>query len=233
MFLPYILNLRRQPIFPSGLEPGDHGLIALGGRLTPEIIIEAYTRGIFPWTGEHPIPWFSPDPRLILRPEAIKVSRSLKQAIRRGHLEVRQDTCFRAMMRLCATIPRPGQEGTWITQNMVRTWARLHKLGFAHSIEVFEEGVLVGGLYGLAIGRAFFGESMCSMVPDASKIALVRLCEKLRELDFRFIDCQQETAHLGRMGAVALPRLDYLRVLEEAVWQPPGWSPPVPDEVPR
>ncbi len=228
MQLPFIVNVRRQPVFPSGLTPDEHGLVALGGRLTPEIILEAYTKGIFPWTGEHPIPWFSPDPRLILRPGELAVHRSLRQTLRRGHLRVRFDASFPAMMSLCATTPRPEQDGTWILPNMIRAWVDLHQMGFAHSVEVYEGEALVGGLYGMAIGGAFFGESMCAQVRDASKVALVALCARLVELDFDFIDCQQETDHLKRMGAVAVPRADYLKRVHDATHAPARWSPPLP-----
>jgi len=221
----HLLDTERPPVFPEFLSPDDNGLIALGGALTPEVIIEAYSKGIFPWTGRDPIPWFSPDPRMLLYPAAVRVRRSLRQTLRRGVLEVREDTCFRPLMRMCANIDRAGQDGTWITQNMVRTWSQLHRMGFAHSVETFKDGELVGGLYGLAIGGAFFGESMCSKVPDASKVALVHLCIKLEALDFSFVDCQQDTAHMAKMGAETVPRHEFLSLLADAVAQPQSWSP--------
>lgn len=223
----FIVNPYRRPVFPRPelLEPLDEqGLVALGGLLEPDILLEAYRKGIFPWSGDHPIPWYSPDPRMILVPSEIRVRRSLQQTIRRGHLQVRMDTDFRGVMRLCAQIPRPGQDGTWINRHMIACWVRLHQMGYAHSVEVVDAaGTLVGGLYGMAIGRAFFGESMAARVPDASKVALVHLCRHLEALEFAFIDCQQSTPHLASMGAVDIPRADYLRRVAEATAAPDAW----------
>lgn len=210
---------------PSQIHPLEDGLVAIGGVLSPRAVLEAYRKGIFPWTGEHPIPWYSPDPRLILEPGAVKVRRSLRQRIRNGGWTLRFDQNFEAVVSMCATTPRRGQDGTWITPNMMATWSKLHHMGHAHSVEVYRERRLVGGLYGLALGGAFFGESMAAREPDASKVALVALCRHLEACGFALIDCQQETGHLKSMGAVAIPRRAYLERLSEAL-ERPAWRAP-------
>jgi len=224
----FIVNPYRRPVFPAPerLEPLDEeGLVAIGGVLEPDILLEAYRKGIFPWSGEHPVPWYSPDPRMVLVPSEVKVRRTLQQTLRRGHLQVRFDHDFKGMMGLCGRIRRRGQNGTWITRNMVRCWVELHALGYAHSVEVVDaEGVLVGGLYGMAIGRAFFGESMASVVPDASKVALVHLCQRLDARGFAFIDCQQSTQHMASMGARDIPRARYLELVAEATGAADAWG---------
>lgn len=207
-------------VFPDDLEPNAHGLVALGGELSVPILLEAYSKGIFPWTGEHPIPWYSPDPRLILEPSAFRASRSLRKLARSDRFEVRFDTDFEGVVRACANMPRPGQDGTWITPNMIRAYTALHRLHLAHSVEVFEDGELVGGLYGVSLGRAFFGESMFSRVSNTSKLALYRLCQWLEARDFHLIDCQQETPHLESLGAVAISRSEYLERLRVALREP-------------
>ncbi len=216
---------------PWSLEPDETGLVALGGRLTPELVIEAYRKGIFPWTGEDPIPWYSPDPRMILEPRAFRRTRSLMKWIRQGRYEVRFDTDFRRVMRECARMPRPGQDGTWITPNMLRVYGRLSDVGIAHSVETWEGDTLVGGLYGLSFGRTFYGESMFAHRDNASKFALEALCRHLEALDFEMIDCQQETRHLKNMGGVAISRADFLRRLERSLEHPSHhyrWSPGAP-----
>lgn len=220
----HLVRSDRSPAFPDRCVPEADGLAALGGRLTPELVLEAYQKGLFPWTGAPPIPWFSPDPRLVLFPEAVHVSRSLAKVIRRGQLQVRYDTRFAAVMDLCARHPRSRQKGTWITPNMVETYGQLHSLGYAHSVETYAGGALVGGLYGVALGRAFFGESMVSTVADASKVALVDLCRRLAARGFQLVDCQQVTAHMLSMGALPLPRSEYLARLAEAVNAPDAWA---------
>jgi leucyl/phenylalanyl-tRNA---protein transferase len=208
--------------FPDDLEPDEYGLVALGGELTAETVIEAYRKGIFPWTGDPPIPWFSPDPRLVLFPGWLRVSRSLAKVIRRGLYEVRFDCDFDGTIRGCAGGGRAGQDGTWITENMVQVYGELFARGVAHTVEVYQDGELCGGLYGVALGRAFFGESMFARRSNASKVALEALCRRLVELDFHFIDCQQVTAHLLRMGAVPIARTDFLRRLRVALAYPPS-----------
>ena len=211
------LDPSSNPMLPlaAQMTPRDDGLVALGGVLSPRSILEAYQKGVFPWSGDHPIPWYSPDPRLILEPSKVKIRRSLRQRMK--HFEVRFDTRFHALMSLCANIPRPGQGGTWIKPNMVAAWVQLHKMGFAHSVEVYQNDEMVGGLYGLALGKAFFGESMASLVPDASKTALVTLCKHLTAHHYHFIDCQQDTPHMRSMGGQILSRDEYLHKLKQAL----------------
>lgn len=220
----HLVPADQRPAFPDHYVPEADGLAALGGRLSPELIVEAYRKGLFPWTGAPPIPWFSPDPRLVLFPDQLHVGRTLAKTLRRGHFTVRYDTAFDALMRLCARHPRPGQRGTWITPNMLETYGALHRRGVAHSVEAWQDGVLCGGLYGVALGRAFFGESMVSRISGASKVALVTLCRELSRWGFHFIDCQQVTAHLLRLGATPLPRSEYLSRLAEAVRSPDAWG---------
>ena len=205
------------------MEPGQHGLVGIGGDLAPKTLLEAYPKGLFPWEGKPPIPWFSPDPRLILRPKDIKVSRSLKKEMKQ--VTYKMNTQFRNVMIRCATVPRHGQKGTWISQATIGAYVELHYRGWAHSVEVYRDDRLIGGLYGLAIGKAFFGESMFHLEPNASKLALSQLCERLEASDFDFIDCQQDTPHLRSMGAVLLTRKNYLSRLEAATSSRAMWVP--------
>lgn len=206
-----------RPAFPHDLTPDRFGLVALGGRMDPETLVEAYAKGIFPWSGEDPIPWFSPDPRLIVEPANLHVSRSLEKSIRRQRYEIRYDTRYLDVMRACASVPRPGQDGTWINGEMWRAYGGLHELGIAHSVEAYEDERLVGGLYGLALGRAFFGESMFTVRPDASKVAFVTLSRDLLAAGYTFVDCQQDTPHMRRFGGFLVTRKDYLRRLHVAL----------------
>ena len=200
-----------------------NGLLCAGGDLSAQRIVEAYSRGIFPWYSEgDPILWWSPDPRMVLFPEELKVSRSLRKSVARGAYETRVDTAFRDVIEACAA-PRDGQGGTWIVPEMVEAYVRLHELGFAHSVESWQDGLLVGGLYGMALGKAFFGESMFTRAPDASKVALVSLVERLREGAFRVIDCQQATSHLASLGAREIPRKAFAQLVQESLqYQPIG-----------
>ncbi len=208
-------------IFPDPLEASKEGLVAYGGDLDPNRILSAYKRGIFPWYSKgDPILWWSPDPRLILYPEELKISRSLKKVIKRGEFEIGIDRDFASVIRACKDIERPGQEGTWILPEIVEAYEKLHEMGFAHSIEVYQKGELAGGLYGLSMGSAFFGESMFSRVSDASKIALVALCSLAKRLDFDFIDCQIPSDHLKRMGAIEIDRAEFLSRLSVALQKP-------------
>lgn len=211
------------PVEPRSLKPHGSGLIALGGDYTPETILEAYRKGIFPWEGKDPVPWFSPEPRLILVPRAFRASKNLQKLDRRGLLDVTFDTAFGQVIEACASTPRRGQQGSWITQSVVETWSALHAAGTAHSVEVWEDGALVGGLYGLALGRAFFGESMFTRRSDASKIAMLHLCRRLHRSGVHFVDCQQDTRHLRSLGAVTVPRLRYLVLLRAALSWPDAW----------
>ena len=215
----------RRPGFPSArsIKPEPDGLVALGGDLHPELILEAYQKGVFPWEGADPIPWFSPDPRLILRPAGFKAHRSLRKTRNKGLHEVRFDADFAGTMRDCAKVRRRGQRGSWINEAMVQAYTVLHGRGLAHSVETWREGKRVGGLYGLSLGRAFFGESMFAKEADASKLALWALCEHLEKRHFLFVDCQQDTPHLRTLGAFTVSRSFFLAELEEALKSSSAW----------
>ena len=170
------------------------GLLAVGGDLSPQRLINAYRRGIFPWYGVgQPILWWAPDPRLVLFPGQLRVSRSLRKTLRKRLLTATLDRAFEAVIRACATTPRPGAPGTWLVQDMIHAYCRLHRQGLAHSVEVWADGELAGGLYGVSLGRVFFGESMFSRRDDASKVALVHLVSRLSDWGYRLIDCQVRT----------------------------------------
>jgi leucyl/phenylalanyl-tRNA---protein transferase len=206
-----------------------NGLLCAGGDLSPRRILTAYAHGIFPWFSEgDPILWWSPDPRMVLFPEELKVSRSLRKTIARGAYETRIDTAFRRVMEECAA-PRDGQAGTWIVPEMIDAYTQLHRMGFAHSVESWRDGELVGGLYGMAIGRVFFGESMFARAPDASKVALAWLAGRLRREDYAVIDCQQATAHLASLGAREIPRAAFAQLLQESIQYPLSGKPWTPD----
>ena len=197
-----------------------NGLLCAGGDLSPQRVVEAYSQAIFPWYSEgDPILWWSPDPRMVLFPEEINVSRSLRKRVASGAYETRVDTAFRDVIEACAA-PRDGQGGTWIVPEMVEAYVRLHELGFAHCVESWQEDRLVGGLYGMALGKAFFGESMFARAPDASKVALVRLVERLSADGVRVIDCQQATAHLASLGAREIPRKAFAQLVQESIQYP-------------
>ena len=208
--------------FPSVDLASPEGLLAVGGDLRPERLLEAYRHGIFPWYDDNqPILWWSPDPRPVLFPHKRHISRSLKKSLRPGLFSVTLDRCFRDVMQQCAG-PRAQypEGGTWITAEMLEAYTRLHELGYAHSVESWQEGELVGGLYGVAIGGAFFAESMFTRVPDASKVALVSLVRQLHAWEFRIIDCQQASPHVMRFGAEEIPRLEFLDHLAAALTLP-------------
>lgn len=191
------------------------GLLAAGGDLTPERLVAAYREGIFPWYSDgQPILWWSPDPRAVLFPERIRITRSLNKTLKSGRFQVTFDAAFQEVIDACAE-PREGQSGTWITREMRGAYIVLHKLGIAHSVECWQEERLVGGLYGVAVGQVFFGESMFTRVSDASKVGLVHLAGQLEEWGFRIIDCQQTTGHLLSMGAVEIPRPEFLNWVKE------------------
>lgn len=206
------------PLEQALTEPS--GLLAAGGELSAERLIDAYSNGIFPWYNEgDPVLWWSPDPRMVLFPSELKVSRSLSKRLRRMDYEIRLDTEFTSVMRYCAA-PRDGQDGTWITGEVIDGYTRLFKLGLAHSVETWIDGELVGGLYGVALGRAFYGESMFTRVGDASKIAFAHLVRQLERWQFGMIDCQMRTAHLASFGAREIPRVEFRRHLDELVNYP-------------
>jgi len=201
---------------PRFAEPD--GLLAVGGDLRPERLILAYENAIFPWYSEgSPILWFSPNPRFILIPDEFKVSRSLKKIIRSDIYQVRFDTCFDQVIEECARIKRKDQRGTWITGDMIKAYIRLHEEGYAHSVETYHEERLVGGLYGISLGGAFFGESMFHLMSNASKVALFFLVERLKSWGFDFIDSQVPTEHMKRLGAKAIERELYWTMLKSSL----------------
>jgi len=208
-----------QPCFPPVDLASPEGLLAVGGDLRPQRLIEAYRHGIFPWYSDgQPILWWSPDPRTVLFPGDVRVSRSLRKVLRSRRFEIRLDRSFRAVITACALPRRGGREvGTWITAEMIEAYCALHALGVAHSVETYAGGELVGGLYGVALGRAFFGESMFGTVSNASKAALVILARQLAAWGFELIDCQMPSEHLFKMGAVSVPRRDFVARLHAAV----------------
>jgi leucyl/phenylalanyl-tRNA--protein transferase len=196
-----------------------NGLLAVGRTLAVPTLLDAYARGIFPWFNkDEPVLWWSPDPRMILVPGRLHVSRSLARRMRRSDYEVTVDTAFEAVIRACAG-PRRGETGTWISERMIRAYRRLHEAGYAHSVETWMDGALAGGLYGVALGRAFFGESMFTRRTDASKIAFVRLVRQLEHWDFGLIDCQMRTEHLASFGACEIPRRAFVSQLRTLVTQ--------------
>jgi leucyl/phenylalanyl-tRNA--protein transferase len=197
-----------------------NGLLAAGGDLSPQRLLEAYRCGIFPWfnAGE-PILWWSPDPRMVLLPSELRVSRSLNKVLHKGNYEIRMDSAFSQVMQACAA-PRKGQSGTWIHPEMILAYAALHEAGLAHSVEIWVDGELMGGLYGVSQGKMFFGESMFSRIPDASKIAFVHLVRQLQRWDFGMIDCQMKAAHLASFGAREIPRIEFSQRLRELVNYP-------------
>jgi leucyl/phenylalanyl-tRNA--protein transferase len=217
------LNQRAVDVhFPPVELASPEGLVAVGGDLRVERLLEAYRHGIFPWYNEdQPILWWSPDPRAVLFPDKLHVSRRLERTIRRGHFRMTLDTRFKDVMTHCAG-PRPQypEGGTWITAAMVEAYSALHELGYAHSVETWKEGRLVGGLYGVALGGVFFAESMFTRVADASKVALVRLVRQLQAWGFRIIDCQQSSPHVKRFGAEEIPRREFIRHLNDALTLP-------------
>jgi leucyl/phenylalanyl-tRNA--protein transferase len=207
--------------FPDPRTADSDGLLAAGGDLSIESLVTAYSRGIFPWYDKRsPILWWSPDPRLVLFPSQFKMSASLKQRIRSRKYDVKIDSNFEAVIGYCAETRRKGQRGTWITDEMRQAYITLHHEGFAHSFETWHEGEMVGGLYGVSLGRAFFGESMFHLKTDASKIALAGLVRWSLDHEFHFIDAQQSTSHLKSMGAEEINRNDFLELLAEAIKLP-------------
>lgn len=213
-----IFRLVDDMVFPPPDYADPSGLIAVGGDLSSERLLEAYRVGIFPWYSEdQPILWWSPDPRFVLELDQFKISRSLGKTLRRRVFHVSFDRVFDDVIGACAAVPREGQSGTWITPEMQEAYIKLHGLGFAHSVEAWFEGKLVGGLYGVSLGKAFFGESMFHRKPDASKVALAILVENLKKWGFHFIDSQMATEHMNRLGATEIPRRIFLKRLQSAL----------------
>ncbi|HXK08726.1 MAG TPA: leucyl/phenylalanyl-tRNA--protein transferase [Vicinamibacteria bacterium] len=219
-----VYRLDDRLVFPPPEHGPRRGPIAVGGDLRPERLLLAYSMGVFPWQGE-PLHWHSPDPRMVLLADELRVSRSLRRTIRRGIFEITLDRAFTEVMSACATVPRPGQDGTWITPAMIEAYGEIHRRGVAHSVEARRDGALVGGLYGLSIGAAFFGESMFAHDTDASKVAFVVLVEQLRRWGIPLVDCQVYTEHLARFGAREWPRRDFLAALHAALERPTRLGP--------
>ena len=214
--MDFIFSKNKQLYFPAQNAADEYGVLAIGGDLSPERLIFAYENGIFPWYSEdEPITWFCPDPRFVLFPKEIKIAKSMHSLFNSQRFRVTYDTHFEEVMRNCSAISRKGQTGTWIIEDMINAYTDLHKMGIAHSVEVWESDDLVGGLYGIALGKVFFGESMFAKVSNASKFGFITLVKKLIADGFQLIDCQQETPHLASLGAKAISRELFLNILKE------------------
>ena len=222
--IPWLENADRFPP-PEHALSDPNGLLCAGGDLSPTRILQAYRQGIFPWySADEPILWWSPNPRMVLVPSEFRMTRSLRRTLRDDDYRVQLDHDFAAVIGACAETPRPGQSGTWITAEMRAAYATLHELGYAHSVETWVDDQLVGGLYGLAIGKMFYGESMFSRRTDASKIAIAHLVRFLGEQGFGLIDCQMSTPHLASLGAREIPRSDFIARLSELTARPAAQS---------
>lgn len=216
-----VFRLSKKKSFPPAHFAAPNGLLAVGGDLSEKRLVTAYKKGIFPWYSRgDPVLWWSPDPRMVLYPHAIRISKSLRRTISRRVFTVTSDTAFKQVICACARVRQDCDEETWITDEMIDAYCRLFSLGYAHSIEARKDGDLVGGLYGVAIGGTFFGESMFTRVDNASKVALAALCEYLSELSFDMIDCQVATAHLRSLGAGEIPRKRFLEKLSTSIQRP-------------
>lgn len=221
-----VYRLTRDLVFPPPEGASADGLVAVGGDTRPERLVLAYSQGIFPWPHQGlPLLWFSPDPRFIIRFDHAQIGRSLRKRVRARPYEIRVDTAFEDVLAGCSSTPRPGQDGTWITDEIRTGFLALHDRGIAHSIEAFQDGALVGGLYGVSIGKSFCGESMFAHADDASKIAMVSLLGNLASWGFHFVDCQVHTEHLSRFGGEPVPRAQFLELLRQAVAEPTRTGP--------
>jgi len=221
--LPYLQTSRffdesHDFVFPPVSRATREGIVCLGGNLSPGMLLSAYRRGIFPWySDDEPILWWSPDPRFCVLPSTLHVTESAKKLLKKNRFSITVDTQFRAVITECAEIERPGQPGTWITSEMREAYIRLHELGYAHSVEVWENGTLAGGLYGVSLGRAFFGESMFSRVSGASRAGFLTFSAALFEKGYELIDSQVHTDYVASMGGVDIPRAQYLALLDKAL----------------
>ncbi len=203
-------------MFPPTQNASKEGLIAVGGDLSVKRMLLAYRQGIFPWYNQNePIMWWCPDPRFVLFPSEIKVSKSMRRILKKADYDIRFNQAFEKVIINCSIAPRKGQRGTWLTDEMIDSYTRLHRLGYAHSVETWQDGKLVGGLYGISIGKVFYGESMFSRVSNASKVALIHLAQMLDKQQFSMIDCQAKTNHLASMGARFISRRHFLDVLDK------------------
>lgn len=212
--------------FPSPASASPEGVVAVGAAPEPELLVDAYLHGIFPWPHDSlPLLWFSPDPRFVITERSARISRSLKKTMRRSPYVVRADTAFAEVMKHCSLVHRPGQKGTWITPDMVEGYIELHKEGVAHSVEAWLGDELVGGLYGVSFGAAFCGESMFALAPDASKVAFATFLQQAFAWGLQLVDCQVYTDHLARFGAEEWPREEYLEALAEATAAPTRLGP--------
>jgi len=229
-----VYSLGTEAAFPHPNLADKDGLLAIGGKLEIDWLVLAYENGIFPWYNEdNPILWWSPDPRLIIRPNHFKVKKSFRRTLKKHNFTIKFDYQFEQVIETCKNIPRKEEDGTWITDEMQEAYINLHHHGLAHSLEVYEQDELVGGLYGVSLGKAFFGESMFFKKRDASKVALYYLCSELSKWNFHFIDAQVETDHLISLGAEKIPRTEFLSKLEQALIFPTckgKWTKTIQDE---
>lgn len=211
----------KYPVFPPPENASEEGLLAIGGMLTPEWLVEAYSSGVFPWFNEgDPILWWSVEPRSLLFPKRVHVQKSMKPYLNSNAYRFCLDRNFSKVIEYCAKAPGRGKNHTWLTPEMIDAYEELHRLGLAHSAEIYKDEELVGGLYGVSLGKAFFGESMFSLAKNSSKLSLIKLCRFLHRHDFDFIDCQVHTDHLERMGAQPHSRADYMKMLNAALKKP-------------
>ncbi|MBS1733440.1 MAG: leucyl/phenylalanyl-tRNA--protein transferase [Bacteroidetes bacterium] len=205
-------------VFPPVEEADEDGFLAIGGDLSTERLLEAYRNGIFPWYNEdEPICWWSPDPRCVLFPQKLHVSKSMNQLIRKGQFRFSMDTCFTEVMENCRSMARKGEQGSWIQDELIAAYTKLHELGYAHSGETWYDGKLVGGMYGVQLGKIFFGESMFSFMSNASKFALTGFVKELVKQDVQLIDCQMKTDHLLSLGAEMIPRSEFIAILRQYI----------------
>ncbi|ULQ53800.1 leucyl/phenylalanyl-tRNA--protein transferase [Flavihumibacter fluvii] len=210
-----VFILDEQPIFPPVQDAEPDGLLAIGGDLSPERLLKAYRSGIFPWYDEGPILWWSPDPRFVLFPADLKISKSMRPVLNQDRFSFRMNTAFQDVMEHCGKVRRSDQDSTWINPDMIESYTRLHKMGYAFSAESWQGDQLVGGLYGIGIGRLFFGESMFSLQPNASKFAFIKWVNHLQNQGVKLIDCQVYTEHLASLGAKMISRGKFLQILAD------------------
>ncbi|MHB8881583.1 MAG: leucyl/phenylalanyl-tRNA--protein transferase [Thermodesulfovibrionales bacterium] len=221
-----VFQLTDELVFPPADRADPDGLLAVGGDLSSDRILLAYSQGIFPWfSDDSPILWWSPDPRLVLFPDELKVSRSLRQVMKKDIYRVTYDRAFEAVIRSCSCVRRKDEDGTWITDEMIGAYCRLHELGYAHSVESWHGDELAGGLYGISLGRVFFGESMFAKSSNASKVAFATLVQRLSSAGFKAVDCQVKTAHLQSFGAREISAAEFREILRRCTCLPPADAP--------